>query len=216
MPASKNKRKNGKTARGGYQQRCRARRVAQFKNRTDAQIESYLEKEVDRLQAQNTRVAKLYALACVKADPGAVKEQFIKAQFALKRLEGTQLTEDFNLVASTIMLGFLTLNAARDETPEEMKAMREASFSLVKMVRARNHMTALDPEDLKTAHAGLDAAQYALEWALENNLQALAEAFRFNTPDFRAQNPEIYREAERALLGEYAETVFRWEKEDLV
>lgn len=215
MPASKTKRKNGKKAKGGFQSLCRARRTAQFKSRTPEQLRKWVGIEADRCATLRARIAKVYALTCIKADPGAVRDQFLKAQFSMRRLSETKQVEDFNLIASTMMLGFLVLHAVNDENDENTNTIREGAFGLTKVLRARNRGEPIDPSDLQTAHRGLDMAQYALEWSIENDMNALAKAFQFNTPDFRRLHPEEYRDAERALLGEYADTVFQWEEEEL-
>lgn len=192
MPTSKNRRKSGRKATGGFkhyvEQRKRIDRKVkkgQYANveevRRDARCLADRRKWYERGQS---RMAWLTMLA---ARPDAIVTAQTSAQFALRRwAEGGDVeADDFNIVASSLMLGYLLAKRLPLEDVEDIfTALHEAAYMTVACVRLSNHRRQIPEANLEPIHTGLNVAQELMKLADETDRHILIDVLEMNSKEY--------------------------------
>lgn len=209
MPKSKKPRKKGTHSR-----EVRARQkwvLGKFKDTEDA-LRTYRTLERARL-SRRKGCAQLNFLYCL-SDFGNLLDAFAKAQYALTRWPTTRDYEDFNVVTSSLMLGALCHKRLDIVEQDLLRDIQHSAFMAVTCVRLRNQRKRIPEANIEAVRNGLNIAQQLMEFARDNDRQALIDVLKHNDIDNLAQTRGLQEARERMILGDHFDTVRRWGLED--
>lgn len=209
MPKSKKPRK-----KGAYTREVRARQKwvqGKFKDTEDA-LRTYRTIERARLSRRKgcAQLHFLYSLS----DFGNLLDAFTKAQYALSRWPTTRDYEDFNVVSSSLMLGALCHKRLDIVEQDLLRDIQHSAFMAVTCVRLRNQRKRIPEANIEVVRNDLTVAQQLIEFARDNDRQALIDVLKHNDIDNIAQTRGLQEAHERMILGDHYDTVRRWELED--
>lgn len=218
MPKSKNRRKNGKTSSKYTAER---RRIVAVRKRMASGQQVDLEqirKDAAFMAAWQKKRAKpsdLDWLISLKVN-GGMTEAAIKGLVALDRLPTTMDRKDFDIVASALMLGFMSLHCMAIENHDEVEtAIREAAFMTFICARLRCKGSPLPTANLQIVRLGLMAAQDCMQMLCDTDMTSMQKILETNSKENCRAHPEEHDARVRLLLGpRYAEQVFGWEAAD--
>ena len=209
MPKSKKPRKKGTHSR-----EVRARQkwvLGKFKDTEDA-LRTYRTLERARL-SRRKGCAQLNFLYCL-SDFGNLLDAFAKAQYALTRWPTTRDYEDFNVVTSSLMLGALCHKRLDIVEQDLLRDIQHSAFMAVTCVRLRNQRKRIPEANIEAVRNGLNIAKQLMEFARDNDRQALIDVLKHNDIDNLAQTRGLQEAHERMILGDHFDTVRRWGLED--
>lgn len=221
MPTSKNRRKNGKTAKGGFKQYVSQRKAIARRSEKGLYVDIEQARRdakciAGRQKWRERGLSKMAWMNLLATEPGAIIEGQTKALLALDRWTSPEASEeDFNMVASTLMLGFLVAKRMPLENVEEIfSALHDAAFMVFVCARFFNRRHPIPEANLTAIRVGLDVAIELLLQANETDRHVLIEVLQHNDKDAVALSPAQHAEEQRQLLGRYAVTVEKWWIED--
>lgn len=222
MPTSKNRRKNGKSATGGFRHYVEQRKRISRKERKGLytsveEVRRDVKCIADRRKYYERGQSRMAWLTMLAARPDAMISAHTSAQFALRRwAEGKDVdADDFNIVASSLMLGYLLAKRLPLEDVEDIfTALHEAAYMTVTCVRLSNHRRPIPEANLAPIHVGLTVAQELMQLADETDRHILIDVLELNSKEYSAQHPDEQAMWQKELLGRYAYTVERWYESD--
>lgn len=218
MPKSKNKRKNGKVSNKFTSERRRLRdvqkRIISGKEFGIEQIRKDA-KVIADWHARQEKVLDIDWLITFKVN-GGMTEAAIKGLVALDRWSTTMDRNDFDIVASALMMGFMALHSMEIENHDEVEqAIREGAFMTFLCARLRCKGSPLPTANLQPVRLGLMAAQDCLQMLCDTDMTAMRKILETNSKMNCRAHPEEHDVRVRQLLGpRYAKQVFDWEEAD--
>lgn len=209
MPVSKKPRKKGQRAKDLAMRKKFVQ--GNFKDADDAR------RTIKSLETQRTRQRRRceqlgWLLGFQEKD--SLLEAFTLSFYALERWPTTNDYADFNQISSSLMLGALCHKALGVQEQDLMDDIQHAAFMTVTCARLRNHGKEIPPANLEPVKHGLIVAQQLMEYAYENERQALINVLKHNTHENIAEKPGLREAHERFILGRHYEQVRQWELED--
>ena len=221
MPTSKNKRKNGKRATGGFKHYVEQRKRIERRTR-NGEYKSIEEARKDaqcivsRHQWYERGQSRMAWITMLAACPDAIITAHTKAQFALRRWASQDVDEDdFNIVASSLMIGYLIAKRMPLEHVEDIfTALHEAAFMTVACSRLYNRHRPIPAANLQAIQTGLNAAQDLMQLADQTDRHIFIDVLEMNSKEAARDFPERQARWQKELLGRYAYTVEQWYESD--
>lgn len=221
MPTSKNKRKNGRVKTGGFrhyvEQRKRIDRKTAARSYTSVEeVKRDAKCLLARKQWYERGQSRMAWLTMLAARPDAIVTAQTKSQFALRRwAEGDVDDDDFNIVASSLMIGYLLAKRLPLEGVEQIFAvLHEAAYMAVTCVRLHNRQHPIPEANLAPIHTGLTVAQDLMTLADETDRHILIDVLELNSKEYAKAHPGEQALWQRDLLGRYADRVAQWYQDD--
>lgn len=208
MPKSKKPRKSGKFGR--VNAACKKWTRSKFKSVEDAM---QCVRALDEAGYLKSRGEQKMQFMLALRDSEMLTDAFLKAQLALRRWPTTTEYEDFNRVASSLMLGALVHHRLGVAEKELLDEIQFAAYMSVVCVRLRNFEKDIPEANLRIVSRGLDISQELMTLARETDPQALVEVLMYNEKD-HVSRAGLKVANEKALLGKYYDTVAEWEARD--
>lgn len=205
MPTSKKPRKKGR--HGQIVAASRKLLAKKFKDKDDAVRTIKL---LDEASARDTLARRKYEWMSAMLDKEDLIEGFTRAHTSLNRLPTTKDRKDFNIVSSSLMLGAMCHMRLGVEEQSWMTDIRRATFGIVSALRIFKSGQAVPEANLPLIREGLNAAQDLIEFAFDNDPQALKEVLIKNDPVYTDMHPEETEARERFILGDRYDQVASW------
>lgn len=95
-----------------------------------------------------------------------------------------------------------------------LQDIQHAAYMTVLCARLRNHRKEVPPSNLEPVKHGLIISQELMEYAFDNERQALINVLKHNSKDNLRVNQGLEEQHERFILGRHYDTVRAWELED--
>lgn len=209
MPVSKKPRKKG---RRGHKIDARKKLInGKFRDLDDAR-KTIKDVESSR-KRRRQQCAQLGYMLCF-TEKEALIDAFTMSLFAVDRLPTTPDYEDFNHISSSLMLGALCHKAMGVQEQDLLEDIQHACYMMVVCARLRNHRKTIPAANLEPIRHGIIVSQELMEYAYENERQALINVLKHNSHENLDSTPGLKEAHERFILGKHYEQVQRWEIED--
>lgn len=209
MPVSKKPRKKGKRGRDIDARKKLLR--GDFKSLDEAKKTIDIV-ETNRLRRR--RQCEQLGWMLSFTDKGSLLDAFTLSFYSIERWATTTDFDDFNQVSSSLMLGALCHKAMGVQEQDLLEDIQHAAYMAVVCARLRNHKKPIPAANLEPVKHGLIVAQELMEYAYENDRQALINVLKHNTRYNVNGTPGLLEAHERFILGKHYEQVRAWELED--
>ena len=209
MPVSKKPRKKG--TRNREMKACKKICRGTFKSKEDAKKTfEFVEDSHRKMRRKCEQISWMLSFV----DKQTLLQAFTHALISLDRWSTTDDYSDFNRVSSSLMLGALLHKSMGVQEQDLLHDIQHAAYMTVLCARLRNHRKEVPPSNLEPVKHGLIISQELMEYAFDNERQALINVLKHNSKDNLRVNQGLEEQHERFILGRHYDTVRAWELED--